>query len=460
VWIVSNPGAVSIVVGIGANGRRGRILSPEEKAVQDFGHDLFNALFSGEVRDRCDVSLDCAWQGGGSMAKRKHLKILRQQVAVWNRWRVENPDVRPDLGGAILYEADLSGAILTWANLRGANLRGANLRETDLRETDLSEANVSEADLREANLREADLRGANLRGANLRGVKLIRADLSETDLSKAHLSKAHLTWANLREANLREANLRKAYLRGADLRKADLRGTDLSEADLSEADLSEAIARGTIFADLDLSGAKGLETVRHEGPSTIGIDTIYRSGGKISEAFMRGAGVPDTFIAYITSLTREAIQYYSCFISYSTKDEGFAQRLHNNLQGKGVRCWFAPEDIRGGEKLFDQIDQAIRFHDKLLLVLSEHSIHSEWVTTEIRRARKAELHDGRRKLFPIRLVDWETIQDWECFDADTGKDLAVEVREYFVPDFSHWKHHDSYQRAFEHLLRDLKASEA
>jgi hypothetical protein len=63
-------------------------------------------------------------------------------------------------------------------------------------------------------------------------------------------------------------------------------------------------------------------------------------------------------------------------------------------------------------------------------------------------------------LFPIRLVDWETIRDWDCFDADTGKDLAVEVREYFVPDFSCWKEHDFYQQAFDRLLRDLKASEA
>jgi hypothetical protein len=323
------------------------------------------------------------------MANEEHVEILRQGVGVWNRWREENPDVRPDLS-----EADLSRAYL-----RGADFSGAGLSWVDLREADL------------------------------RGAYLIRACLSGADL--------------------READLNEAYLMGA----------DLSSAALGQADLSHAMVDSTTFANLDLSVAKGLETIHHDGPSYIDIHTIYRSCGKISEAFLRGAGVPDTFIAYVASLTGEAIQYYSCFISYSTKDEAFAQRLHNDLQGKGVRCWFAPEDIKGGRKLYDQIDQAIRLHDKLLLVLSEHSVHSEWVITEIRRARKAELRDSRRKLFPIRLVDWETIQDWECFDADTGKDLAVEVREYFVPDFSHWKDHDSYQQAFDHLLRDLKASE-
>lgn len=44
----------------------------------------------------------------------------------------------------------------------------------------------------------------------------------------------------------------------------------------------------------------------------------------------------------------------------------------------------------------------------------------------------------------------------ECFDADIGKDSAREIREYLVPDFSNWKDHDSYQREFKKLLRDLK----
>jgi hypothetical protein len=46
---------------------------------------------------------------------------------------------------------------------------------------------------------------------------------------------------------------------------------------------------------------------------------------------------------------------------------------------------------------------------------------------------------------------------WEGFDADTGKDSAREIREYFIPDFSNWKNYDAYQVAFQRLLRDLKA---
>ncbi len=58
-------------------------------------------------------------------------------------------------------------------------------------------------------------------------------------------------------------------------------------------------------------------------------------------------------------------------------------------------------------------------------------------------------------LFPVRLVDFETLQNWECFDADSGNDSACEIREYYVPDFSNWKDHDFYQSRLKELVRDL-----
>ena len=92
-------------------------------------------------------------------------------------------------------------------------------------------------------------------------------------------------------------------------------------------------------------------------------------------------------------------------------------------------------------------------------MLSQASLQSEWVMTELRKVRKAERQSGQRKLFPVRLVDMETLRDWECFDADSGKALAVELREYFIPDFSHWKEHDPFETAFARLLKDLRAEE-
>ena len=126
-----------------------------------------------------------------------------------------------------------------------------------------------------------------------------------------------------------------------------------------------------------------------------------------------------------------------------------------------MRVWFAPEDIQGGKKLHEQIDEAIRVYDKLLLVLSPESMSSEWVKTEIRRARKAELKEKRRKLFPIRLVDFEPIEDWECFDPTArARTWPRRSGSIFIPDFSNWKDHDAFEAAFARLLKDLEAKES
>jgi hypothetical protein len=101
-----------------------------------------------------------------------------------------------------------------------------------------------------------------------------------------------------------------------------------------------------------------------------------------------------------------------------------------------VRCWFAPEEMKAGRKLHEQIDEAIRLHDKLLLILSEHSMSSNWVKTEIANARERERQEGKQLLFPITLVPFEAIKRWKLFDADIGIDSAREIREYFIPDFS------------------------
>ena len=358
------------------------------------------------------------------MANQKHLKIIKLGIKAWNAWRERHPGAHPDLVGA---------------NLAGADLGEANLFQANLSRANLSKANLSSAVFIDANLTQANLKDANLMSANLS-----QADLSQADLMRAYLGSAELTLANLGAANLREAHLW---------------WTRLGTTNVYGADFSRATLGHTIFEDIDLRDVKGLERVIHKGPSTIGIDTVYRSQGRIPEAFLRGAGVPEEFITQIPALVASVspIQFQSCFISYSHEDEEFAKRLHSALRSQNLRVWFASEEMKGGKKLHEQIFQAIQIHDRLLLVLSAESMRSEWVMTEIRRAKRVEREENRRKLFPIRLVDFETIQSWECFDADSGKDLAAEVREFYIPDFSNWKNHDSFEQEFAKLLRDLRS---
>jgi hypothetical protein len=288
-----------------------------------------------------------------------------------------------------------------------------------------------------------------LKQADLQGATLSCADLCDTDLSGANLNFAYLGEADLSGASLGLADLRGAKLSGANLSETILYGTNLRESNLIGTFFGRAKIGGTVFGDVDLSEAIGLKSVYHYGPSTVGIDTIYASGGKIPEVFLRGCGVPENFIQYMSSLTGKAFEFYSCFISYSSKDQDFAERLHADLQNKGVRCWFAPEDMKIGDKIRDRIDQSIRIHDKLLLVLSEHSISSEWVEDEVEAAYEQEGKRGKTVLFPIRL---------DSAVMDTDKAWASKLRRSrHIGDFSQWKDHDAYQKAIERLMRDLKA---
>ena len=191
---------------------------------------------------------------------------------------------------------------------------------------------------------------------------------------------------------------------------------------------------------------EGLEACRHWSPSILDHHTLIRSG-PLPLAFLRGCGLPEALIEFLPTLLKQPLQYYSCFISYAHQDEAFARRLHADLQEHGVRCWFAPEDLKAGEKFRVRIDEALRGHDKLLLILSQHSIASGWVEKEVETAFEQERHRRQLVLFPVRLDD-------SVFDLQSG--WAADIRRTrHIGDFRRWKGHKTYQQAFTRLLRDL-----
>jgi len=161
----------------------------------------------------------------------------------------------------------------------------------------------------------------------------------------------------------------------------------------------------------------------------------------------------DYFEELIGAIRRRwlSTQYYTCFMSYSSKDQAFAERLHADLQDKGVHCWFALEDMRIGDRIRPTIDEAIQLYDKLLIVLSEHSIDSDWVEKEVETAFEEEHKRKTTILFPIRL---------DSAVMDTDQAWAADIRRgRHIGDFTRWHDHDTYQKAFDRLLRDLKAEE-
>jgi hypothetical protein len=389
---------------------------------------------------------------------------LKQGVEAWNAWREENPDVRPDLNRADLRKVDLREANLSYASLHRVRLRRSYLNKADLKD-----AYLVSADLCLVNLNGSNLVGADLGGSNLWSAKLKLAELSSANLYGTILREVDFSEADLGRADLMEANLKGAKLYGADLSKADLSDANLNDAFLHEANFNGVNVRYTSFGNVDLRDVKGLKEVKHSGPSTLGLDTVQKSKGKIPEVFLRGCGLSDyeieivklwrkgmdrnefTNIAYdlVNLYCGDGLQFYSCFISYDNADEAFARKLHDDLQDNGVRCWFAPEDMKIGDRIRPRIDQEIRLRDKLLVILSENSVDSEWVGDEVEAALEDERMDGRTILFPIRVDNavMETRLDW----------AAKIRRRRHIGDYTGWQDEVQYQQGFQRLLRDLKA---
>jgi hypothetical protein len=159
------------------------------------------------------------------------------------------------------------------------------------------------------------------------------------------------------------------------------------------------------------------------------------------------------------TVTFDQLPYHSVFISYSTADEAFCHKLYDALSESGLRVWFAPHDVLPGRKIEQQISGAIEQYDKLLLVLSDASMESQWVETELYKARQREVATTAQILFPVSLVPYDRIRAWKAFDADTGRDMAREVREYFIPDLSGWADDEVFEREVGRLTKALMVEE-
>lgn len=366
------------------------------------------------------------------MANHQHVAVVKKGREAIDEWRRMNP-------GKIL---NLSRADLREANLKGANLTAACAISTDLANANLSGANLSGANLSYASLRLADLSGANLVSAQLFNTNLIASNLSNADLSKANLEYANLELAELSHANLSESKLTGAVLLLL----------FISEGTVS---FKQAVMRGTAILNCDMNDFEGLETVRHEGPSNIDINTLIMSyvvaGRRFTreiESFLLNAGVPKSLLNSLPEIVAGA-EYCNSFVCYGEPDKVFAERLVKDLRAKGASCWIYSLDSTPGERTWGEITQRRREAEKMIVLCSAASLIRDGVKKEI----EEQIDEEPDKIIPISL---DNLWKEEGFAVKRGdRDLKPFLLERNYADFCDPA---KYGASLDRLLKGLKKS--
>ena len=412
------------------------------------------------------------------MANPEHVEVVRGGAASIEEWKRDNPEQILHLS-----EVDLSRANLRLADLSQANLSKANLHETILTGAGLLEANLSGANLSKSNLSMAMLTDADLSDANLSEAFLSGAFLARANLSKANLSKARASWANLTdvnlsgadlsgagffEANLSGANLSRANFSGANLSytklkfakfletnfsNTDLSGARLAQLDAPNVNLTDATMDYTTIVDSNLAHGVGLETVKHEGPSHIGIGTLILSfrmaGNRFTselELFFLNAGVPKQLLDVLPRILAD-VQYYSCFICYGEPDRVFAESLVESLKAIAVSCWLYSMDATPGERVWGEITRKRREAEKIIVICSAQSLVRNGVLKEI----EEQIDEDPDKIVPISVDNlWKKNGFW----VRRGKrDLKPFLLERNYADFCD---ESTYNDSLCDLLRGIK----
>ncbi len=229
------------------------------------------------------------------------------------------------------------------------------------------------------------------------------------------------------------------------------------------ADFTGAAFDATTIGAVDLSVVRGLGEAIHRAGSNVDAITVELTASGLKqepsnrgaiEAFLRSAGVPDTYVSFFRSQIAGAPEYYSCFISYNHADRAFARRLTSSLKGCGISCFVDEHQVLPGDHILDAVDRGIRLWDKVLLCCSRESLASIWVDREIEKTLKKEerlwKERGERVLAIIPLNLDGYLFNWQSEKAD-----LVQAR--LAADFTGWEHDNAkFEEQFEKVVKALR----
>lgn len=379
--------------------------------------------------------------------------------------RIEEADFSGcDFSGTCFVDCVFARVVFDDSRFTHARFERCNVAQCRFHRADLAHAVLGPAWFRGSDFYLASLRHANFDGCAAEDTYLGQADLSEADLGGGRFGGAWFLFTRLHNATLVGADLEGASVRGINLVGRDTlaKNAALLRKTMGESRrIREMLANLTpTVRDIAMSHARAALPAGVEPAALEDIPAFLQLLEKQFEPlrrFLLASGCEPDEVARMTDAADQTrSDYPRVFLSYSSADEAFAAQLHASLTAFGVDAWFAPENMRGGRKIHEQLEAAIAERDKIILVLSADSLKSRWVASEVQWAAAREIESGEQILFPIRIVAFEAVRQWTLFDADLGQDVAKYVRQYFVPDFTAWQDGEALARQTERFLRDLR----
>ena len=199
------------------------------------------------------------------MADQQHLTILLQGINIWNKWRIDNPDIKPDLSKVSLYNHNVYEFVVRGPGITIVRDK-AFFKEVDFSDTNLSGAYLHNVVFNGSNFRDASPEGAILTEAHLNKCVLLNANLTNAKLQNSYLVdsnlqgsifyQAKLSYANLSNSNAFETNFESADLYGVKFDTVKLWNNNFKNASLPTANLSGKQLVGSNFESATLNAVK------------------------------------------------------------------------------------------------------------------------------------------------------------------------------------------------------------
>lgn len=94
---------------------------------------------------------------------------------------------------------------------------------------------------------------------------------------------------------------------------------------------------------------------------------------------------------------------HDAFLSYASEDTKFASNIVQSLNSRGFKIWYAPIDLKVGEKLLDSIEKGMNESLYGILLISKTYLQKGWTNYEMDILIRENIEKDR-KILPIFLI--------------------------------------------------------